>query len=1381
MERSIQPMNFEGNLSENWRTWRKRFEIYSVASELIEKPENIQCARLLHLMGDQGINISETFLYGDDEENKIEILKQKFQDYFVPRKNLLYERHKFFTYRQTVETTEQFATELKKRALQCEFDKMEDAKSELIKSILVMGIKDEATREKLLEKDGLTLEKAIECCIVTENSRKQLKEMSVIPEMGHVGTIRKQIQGRSNEGAKWKRTDQGHWRTSKPMDSRQEQRKYQPKENIQVINNCTRCGKNHLINKCPAYGKTCSRCSKLNHFANFCKNFKIRTVVLESQNDNFKNDNLTIDNVQNENENSCTMSILTKVGNKNFNVNYKVDSGACANLISLNQLNKMNFDTNHIYKTNDNLVTYSRQKIPIIGKCKLIIKFKNKSYLTEFYVNQEPREALLGLKTITALKIITINKEISSVDKNVEGYKNIINKNLDLFQGIGRIGKPYHIETEEDVKPIKMPVRLVPFALENKFKECLNSMEQLKIIKRVRGCSDWLNSFVLVQKADNSLRICLDPQGLNKVIKNHTYKLPNIDEITSKLSNSKVYSTLDAASGFWNIPLDESSSKLCTFGTPFGRYQFLRMPFGIKIASEVFQEHFKEIFEIPGVEIYIDDILIHAPTKEQHDKTLNRVLSLARKHNVKFNLEKCKFGLQEVNYLGHKISNNGLTIDDRKIEAIRDMPSPKNKKDIQRFLGFVTYVGKFVKNLSEKTHPLRELLKINNAFVWEEHHEKSFNEIKNEICKDITLRFFNPNEQVIVSVDASKYGLGAVLIQNNLPCAYASRAMTNTQQQYAQIEKELLAICFGVKKFHQFVYGRNFIIETDHQPLVTIVKKPLHDCPARLQRMLLSLQRYNFTLTYKPGKQLIIADTLSRAFINKEFHNNLNLEGQVCMVESKVVFNNNSLNELIAATKNDEELKQISIFCKNGWPTSINKVNSNLKPYYKLKAEITHGTNELLYMAQRIIIPNNLRNKILNHIHTGHFGITKCIQKAKNYVYWPNIVNNIENLVSRCAICNKYQNSNKKEPMQPHDVKKQPWQKLSIDIFQIKDQYYLLVVDYYSKYPEVVNLNKNLTSKNIIENLKQIFARHGIPQIVVSDSGTNLISDEYQKFAKEWNFQIIAASPHHQQSNGMAERTIQTIKKLIKKCSENNEDVNLALLAYRNTPVLDMYTPAQILMSRRLRDHMPIIEKNLNSQTINQKAYNAKLNEKIENSKIYYNSKGVKKLSDIEIGSSVWYQDKPKSTWKQGKVVEKIRFRTYKVEKEDGRQITRNRIFIKPNYSLISNANADPKSESTYVYDPDVGSNNNSKNVISDKSQSDSALNEKDGPQTDSALNKSDASQSESVLNESDVQPSKKDAVKEKTEMNAKNKTDQNYTTRYGRQVKNKYLTDFVK
>lgn len=1277
----LQALSTKGNIAENWKHWLQRFEIYSTATDLDSKPEKIQCAQLLYCLGEEAIQIYNSFNISEEEINRIEVLKQKFTNYFRPKKNLTYERYKFFTTRQNNEKIEKFVTELKNQAKQCEFGN-EKLMEDLIKTMVIIGIKDNAVREKLLENENTTLEKVVECCVITENSRRNLQYM-------------KEKEAATNMSAREEEIDLV--RRKKPQGG-----KYQNKEKRGEVNahnrlgskdfqikNCRRCGFNHNINQCPAYGKKCSKCFVANHFAKVCKNKKyINNITADQNNDDTE---MYIDSIESNNIKHCIVNL--QVNNKvKVNLKFKLDTGASVNIILLEQLKLIEFSLRKIQRNTEILKTYTGDRISVLGKCFLNLQFKDKCLNNvEFYIVEGKNESILGLNSSIKLGVVTLHSDVKINSINAEQklndeYIDIIDEYKDIFKGIGKISKPYHIEIKDNAIPVVSPIRNVPFSLQNQFRTYLDDLIRLKIIKRVEESTEWVNSYVLVRKNDGSLRICLDPKNLNENIKTRKFKLPNINEITKNLNGSSVFSKLDATSGFWNVPLDQESSFLCTFGTPFGRFRFLRLPFGIRTASEVFQEYFKEIFNISNVEIYIDDILVHGKTKEEHDKSLKQVFEIARKNNIKFNLNKCKIGIPEIKYLGFKFSKQGMSIDEEMISAINDMPRPKDKKDIQKFLGLITHVGKFINNLSDITQPLRDLIKQDNIFDWSENQEHSFNKLKQLITRQPILKYFDPKELVTISVDASSVAVGAVLLQNNQPCAYASRALTDTQRRYAQIEKELLAICFGVEKFYQYVFGTKFVVETDHKPLISIFKKSLNTCPARLQRMLLSLQKYDIDLIYKPGKHLIIADTLSRLSVNKTLEDKMELEAHVCVIEKNVTISDVRLQQLINATNDDKELNLIRKYIHNGWPSHISKVPASIKQYYKLRTEITEGSNTLIYYGQRMIIPESWKQKILKNIHTGHLGIIKCIAKANASVFWLNINKDLEKFVNNCEVCNIHSNSNRKEPMKNHKIIKIPWQKVGIDIFELNGESFILVVDYYSKYPEIKNLNNDLTSKNVIQALKSIFSRHGIPQIVVSDNGRQFASTEFQMFSNTWNFKSVLVSPYHQQSNGLAERTIQSIKKLMKKCKEANEDIYLALLSFRNTPVYNSeYSPSQILMSRHLRDKLPINEQKLNPKIINRNKLQEIINNTQKHSKEQYDNRGVQSKSELKKDTLIWYQDKPKGIWKKGKIANRIRDRTYRIVRDDGTCIVRNRYYIKERQSNIAQV---PTSQSSYVYFP---------------------------------------------------------------------------------------------
>ena len=311
----------------------------------------------------------------------------------------------------------------------------------------------------------------------------------------------------------------------------------------------------------------------------------------------------------------------------------------------------------------------------------------------------------------------------------------------------------------------------------------------------------------------------------------------------------KVFTVIDMSNCYWHKKLDEESSYLCTFNTPFGRYKFNRMPFGVCSASDVAQKMVDDNFsDIPGVLAVHDDIIVAGADGEGHDTALKVVLDRAKERNIKFNRTKIQLRIDKVKYLGSIVSGEGFRPDLDKIKAIVDMPQPQNKQDLQRLLGMVNYLSQYIPNMSEITAPLRSLLKKQAQWSWYDEHDRSLAKIKEALTSSPVLRFFDVNKPATIQADASQNGMGGCLLQEGHPVIYASRSLTSAEENYAQIEKELLAIVFTCERFHQFVYGRKVTVQSDHKPLEAIMTKPLSQAPPRIQRLLIRLQKYQPTV-----------------------------------------------------------------------------------------------------------------------------------------------------------------------------------------------------------------------------------------------------------------------------------------------------------------------------------------------------------------------------------------------------------------------------------------------------------------------------------------------------------------------------------------------------
>ena len=371
-----------------------------------------------------------------------------------------------------------------------------------------------------------------------------------------------------------------------------------------------------------------------------------------------------------------------------------------------------------------------------------------------------------------------------------------------------------------------------------------------------------------------------------------------------------VFSTLDLRDGYWQVQLDEQSSLLCTFNTPFGRYRFTRMPFGIRSVSEVFQKKNEEAFAgISGIHIVADDMIIAATTVEEHDKILAQVLERAKERNITLNFDKLQLHVSKVKYLGTIITPEGMKPDPAKLKAIVEMTTPTDKAGIRRLLGML---APHIPNISIITAPLRSLLKSDVLFSWGPEQTAAMTTVKQMLTTAPVLSYFDPSIRSTIQADASQQGLGACLLQKGKPIAYASRSLLPAECNYAQIEKELLAIVFACQKFHEYIYGFHTKIHSDHKPLESIMQKPLHKASPWLQRMLLKLQKYDLTVTYVQGKDLHVADTLSRAHLTvSEDEDTEDLDFAVHAMIRNLPVSDAKLSQLQIATDKDEQLQEL--------------------------------------------------------------------------------------------------------------------------------------------------------------------------------------------------------------------------------------------------------------------------------------------------------------------------------------------------------------------------------------------------------------------------------------------------------------------------------------
>ena len=614
------------------------------------------------------------------------------------------------------------------------------------------------------------------------------------------------------------------------------------------------------------------------------------------------------------------------------------------------------------------------------------------------------------------------------------------------------------------------------------------------------------------------------------------------------------------------------------------------------------------------------------------------------------------------------------------------MPPPTNVKELQTLLGFVQYLAKFIANLSEITAPLRQLLEKDIQWHWDSEQQSAFELLKEKVSNAPVLRYYDPKKDLVMSVDASSKGLGSVILQEGQPIAYASRALTKAQQNYAQIEKETLGITFACNRFHQYIFGREVTVETDHKPLQAIFAKPLFKLPLRLQKLLLDLQKYDLKVTYKPGCTLFLADHLSRAYLNEAKEDLISdSELSVNYLTFLPVSKDNQL-KIKNATKQDEEMQILRDTVLKGWPQRKDQVPPIIRPYWNFRDETTF-VEEMLFKGQKLIVPKSLRKEMLAIIHESHLGINKCKSRARDSLFWIGMASDVEQTVRNCTVCAQNQRANVKEPLIPGIISDRPWSHVSADIMELNNRHYLVIVDRYSKWVEL-NLLENMTSKNVIKHLKSQFSRFGIPDEFYSDNQSTFVSSEFRSFAKEYGFDCVTSSPTFAQSNGLAERAVQTVKDLLKKA----KDPYLAMLSYRTTAIDDIgLSPAEMMFSRKLKTKLPT-----SAPLLQQKGLPKNLKKRFkrrQEKQKQYHDRGSKALKPLKIGKNVVMQHK--EVWRPATVTEKHPSpRSYVVENENGQQNRRNRRHLRPTPARSqSETTSTPSTSDSVTSDQDAREN----------------------------------------------------------------------------------------
>ena len=876
-------------------------------------------------------------------------------------------------------------------------------------------------------------------------------------------------------------------------------------------------------------------------------------------------------------------------------------------------------------------------------------------------------------------------------------------------------GEKFHITMAENAKPfcVNTP-RAIPYAYRDKLKAELELLQSQGIITPVTVPTEWCAPIVVTPKKDtDAIRMCVDLSHLNRYVKRERYQSATPAQAVADISaeNAKIFTKLDAMKGYHQCPLDEESQTLTTFITPFGRFKYLRAPYGISSISEHYNRRMDEAFAgLTGYRRIVDDIIIYDKNAAQHTDHVRQFLQRCAECQITLNTDKWKFAQDKIDFAGFTISAEGYCTDKSITDAISNFPTPTSRTDLRSFFGLVNQLSASTASVAGLLAPLRPLLSTKNEFTWSSEHDQAFTTAKQSLTSAPTLAFFDPTKPTRLCTDASRQGLGFVLQQksgdNWLLVQAGSRFVSDAESRYAVIELELLAVSWAILKCKLFLAGLpHFRVITDHHPLIPILNSHRLDEieNPRLQRMKTRIMAFNFTTEWVKGALNNAPDALSRYPVaDPQTHEMLAERDQdniskTTAAEIRAITSENEESTRLQLVREhavqDTEYQQLQHFIINGFPDHRHQLPDQCKRYWNIRSQLSIEDDLIIYGC-RLLIPTKMRQEVLRQLHESHQGSVRTKQRAKLTVYWPGIDIDIENTILACKTCQDSLPSHPREPLIQKAKPTRPFQAIAADFCTYAAHDYLILVDCYSDWPDIIPMGHNTTTPRLNAVLRQSFCRTGVPDILWSDQGPQFTAKLFQEFAKQWGFQHLTSSPLYPQSNGKAEATVKSMKKLIRAAwtgrSLDEDILTRALLQYRNTPSRkDGLSPAQKLFGQPIQDAIPAHRRSFALQWQKSTEEAEKLEETTkENVEESYNQH-TRALLEIVVGSNVAIQNRDTNRWDVYGIVTHVGpHRRYYVKTQSGRVLVRNRRFLRRRVPVSISPSTGPETSTNYPQGP---------------------------------------------------------------------------------------------
>lgn len=1163
------------------------------------------------------------------------------KNHFNPAPLEIAEIYKFQSrLQQQGEPVRDYVTELRKLSTHCNFG---EYLQKALRNQFVCGLRKADVKRKLLGTKDLTFNQALEIAYSFEATEEKSAEMtSPFVNETHKIPIREVNYVRQN----------GSNKNPKQVPHQN------PKQDSSV--RCYRCTGQHLANVCKYVDSVCNFCNKKGHLGKACfkKNrFTVPTNMVQNDTDEHEEYVSYLNHLEDK---FFLKKLFVKIKINDVSFNMELDSGSAYSIICLGDMKKFGIPEKNIDKTNVKLKSYTGNVVSVLGAVFVNVDLLSSGNIfrrtnLRLLITGENRQPLFGREWIIAFKGMPLMDAFNILNSNSSQAVNAVENTdsvLRMLEGLlkeyeilfgeeaGVIsGEPAAIELKENARPIFIRARQVPYALRSRVEAEIDHLVQENILVPVNH-SEWATPIVPVVKGNGKIRICGDfKTTLNKHLLIDEHPLPTTDDLFTVLNGGDKFSKIDLRKAYlqWSVR-EEDQSKL-TLSTHKGLFKCTRLLFGLSSAPAKWQRKIESILSgIEGVVVFIDDICVTGPDNKTHLARLREVFERLKVHGLRVNKEKTQLFCDSIEYCGYKIDREGIHKTDQKVQAILNAAVPKNISEVRSLLGLINYYGRFFKNLSDTLEPLHNLIRRNTVFEWNDKCKLAFERIKQEMSSENFLVHYDTNLPLCLATDASPVGVGAVLSHTypdgtERPIYFASQTLSETQRKWSQIDKEAYAIVFGIKKFYQFIYGRSFILYTDHKPLVQIFspdKSLPHMTASRMQHYAIFLQGFQYQIRYKRSEMNSNADGLSRLPMavseKRRFEESDVFE--LHQIDSLPV----TAEDIARETVKDDDLKILFDALLKG-----HQLDSK-KRFFINQEEFTIQSGCIM-RGIRVVVPVSLRSSVLADLHEVHFGITRMKELARSFCWWPGIDKNIEELASNCRECANFRPNPEKVETHHWEYPSRPFERIHIDYAgPFQGVYFLLVVDAYSKWTEVY-ITKRITTEATIPFLRLFFATFGLPKKLCSDNGVQFTSYEFEKFLKSNGITHKKSAPFHPATNGQVERYVQTIKKKLKCLSAVKDDLQTKLL--------------NILIHYRITPHPET------GQSPSDMVFNYKVGTK-------FSMMTPEKKNDIKqlpttpsktfmIGDRVAVRDYGSSKWKFGCVEQKEGLLHYHIRLEDGR------------------------------------------------------------------------------------------------------------------------------